>query len=133
MTTLSFTAGAFVRDGNSLVLATGQEEVAQRIEQRLKTWSGEWFLNTSLGIPYLTDVFLRSGDVGMVSSLIRRVIAETDGVVDVVDIVAALPTTAREAVLLGFITDEREWQPRTLYWRAEVTTEYGELQTVGAA
>ena len=133
MTTLSFSSGAFTKDNNSILLATGNEEISQRIEQRLKTWAGEWFLNTTLGVPYLSDVFLRSGDVPVVRSLIRQVIAETDGVQDVRDIEAALPRTAREAVQLGFIAHEKEWQPRRMYWRAEVTTAEGELQTVGAA
>ena len=133
MTTLSFSSGKFAKENNSILLATGNEEIEQRIEQRLSTWAGEWFLNTTLGVPYLSDVFLRSGDVPVVRSLIRQVIVDTPGVQDVRDIEAALPRTAREAVRLGFIRNESEWQPRRMYWSAEVTTDHGALTSQGAA
>src|ERR1700692_1597038 len=31
--------------------------IAQTITIRLKTLSGEWFMDTSVGIPYLTEIF----------------------------------------------------------------------------
>jgi hypothetical protein len=39
-------------DGNILLLTTYQEAVKQRLQIKLRTFKGEWWLDTSYGIPY---------------------------------------------------------------------------------
>lgn len=39
-------------NGKMLLLATKQELVKQRLQIKLKTFKGEWWLDTSFGIPY---------------------------------------------------------------------------------
>ena len=50
--------GATNRDIDFTV-ATGLEALRQRLEQRFLFWRGDWFVNNSRGVPYLTDVLGR--------------------------------------------------------------------------
>lgn len=69
-------------------IATGDDEVIQRIRTRLFRERGEWFLNTASGLPWYQDgkgilgATLR--DKGTVDLLIRKRILETEGVARVV-------------------------------------------------
>ena len=43
-------------DGDFTLCPTDKDTIAQTITIRLKTLAGEWFLDTTLGIPYLTEI-----------------------------------------------------------------------------
>ena len=45
------------KDGN-IAIAEEQEDVRQRIIERLRYWQGEWFINPRGGVPYRTGVFI---------------------------------------------------------------------------
>ena len=54
MTTIHILNGNYQRDSHgNFVLATGLEYAQQRVLEFLRFVSGEWFLNPSLGIPYI--------------------------------------------------------------------------------
>lgn len=69
-------------------IATGDDEVIQRIRTRLFRERGEWFLNTASGLPWYQDgkgilgATLR--EKSTVDLLIRKRILETEGVARVV-------------------------------------------------
>lgn len=69
-------------------IATGDDEVVQRIRTRLFRERGEWFLNTASGLPWYQDgkgilgATLR--EKSTVDLLIRKRILETEGVARVV-------------------------------------------------
>jgi hypothetical protein len=44
-------------NGDFALCADDCAALAQSISMRLKTLSGEWFLDTSAGIPYLSEIF----------------------------------------------------------------------------
>lgn len=67
-----------VKDGKLKTIAKGPE-IAQRVGIRLKRQQGEWFLDTSLGLPWYSGL-LGSKDVATAQLLIRREIMTTDGV-----------------------------------------------------
>lgn len=62
-----------------LTLVSGADAVAQRIRGRVRLWLGEWFLDTSVGVPYLT-MLGRKGGERYVEATLRRVIASSPGV-----------------------------------------------------
>lgn len=45
-----------VSGGKISLLSTLQEAVRQRLSIKLKTWQGEWFLDTTYGIPYRQQI-----------------------------------------------------------------------------
>lgn len=64
----------------NLKLARDAEAIGQHAKQRLKTFQGEWFLDTAAGVPWMTYVFPRPPSLAIAESIIKREIAQTPGV-----------------------------------------------------
>lgn len=58
---------------------TGAEAVAQSVLTRLRLWRKEWYLDTSEGTPYLSNVLGRGTESSSVSTLQERIL-KTNGV-----------------------------------------------------
>lgn len=59
---------------------SGAAEVAQRIWVRLNTQAGEWSFDTSFGVDYLGQVFVKPARLQLIGALLRRAILDTTGV-----------------------------------------------------
>lgn len=75
-------------DGNhDLAMVGGQLSVsgglAQRIDCRLRTIMGEWWLDGSIGVPYFTEIFKKSPDLVVVRQALLTVIQAVPGVAHV--------------------------------------------------
>ena len=68
---------------SSLGVATGLEDVRQRVAETLKLWRGEWFLDTTRGVPYTDEIFRRPAVAGLISSAISSRIRAVDAVTGV--------------------------------------------------
>jgi hypothetical protein len=55
------------------------EGVAQKVKTRLGLWTGEWFLDKTIGTPYLQKI-LGYNTASLRDVALRTVILETDGV-----------------------------------------------------
>ena len=55
------------------------EAVAQAVLTRLKLFQGEWFLDTSAGVPYNTKI-LGFGNIPFYDAIIQEIISTTPGV-----------------------------------------------------
>lgn len=69
-------------DGN-LVLVRNAEAIGQHVRQRLMTYEGEWFLDTTAGVPWMRDLLGGAYDPVMVESVLKPEIMETDGVTEI--------------------------------------------------
>lgn len=115
--------------------ATGQDEIVQRVVTRLRRHFAEWFVNTSAGLPWYrgpstlipgeltpSTAILGSRNFRMADLWIRSEIAETDGVLRVVDFNTSFNATTRtyslrarivtrfgqpDIIALDFIADAR--------------------------
>lgn len=58
----------------------GAERVAQAIGIRLRCWLGEWFLDTTHGVPYLERIFGKVSRPEMVEAILRAQILGVAGV-----------------------------------------------------
>ncbi|MFA9439390.1 hypothetical protein ACDA63_07115 [Uliginosibacterium sp. sgz301328] len=70
------TGGDFLRDS--------PETVAQAVRTRLDLWRGEWFVDTSDGTPWQTEV-LGKNTAATYEAAIKRRIVGTEGVTQLVD------------------------------------------------
>lgn len=67
---------------NTLVLVESEDEVKQRLAQRLRTFFGEWFLDNEIGLPYYENIFIKNPNAGLVEAIIKDEITDTPGVLE---------------------------------------------------
>lgn len=59
------------------------EAVGQHARHRLQTHAGEWFLDTTAGVPWLSDILGRRYDPALAESVVKAEILDTDGVTEI--------------------------------------------------
>lgn len=70
-----------VENGSPIVI-TGAEEVRQQLRLNLREWYGEWFLDVTRGVPYLEEIFVKLPDPSRIDLILKRIILETPGVIE---------------------------------------------------
>ena len=63
-----------------LKLIDGAEQVRQQLKIKLKLWTGEWFLDTEFGTPYLQSILGKQLTLSGAIAAIRKSILEVAGV-----------------------------------------------------
>ena len=69
-------------ENNELVMIDGSDLVKQLLLQRLKSFRGEWFLDSSLGLPYFQDILKKETSINTVSNIFKDQILGTPGVLE---------------------------------------------------
>ena len=88
--------GDLTISNRDLTPVTGVDAIRQHIEIRLRTFLGEWFLDTTVGVPYIQEVFsTKTPDTDLIRSIIRREVAKTPGVVSADTLDVSLDTATR--------------------------------------
>lgn len=67
------------QDGNLATVVNG-EAVGQHVRQRLQTYSGEWFLDINVGVPWLEEILGFKYDPALAESVVKAEILGTDNV-----------------------------------------------------
>ena len=115
---IDLTLDTFTHDltivNNDLTMIDGAARVRQQLAIKLRLWTGEWFLDTEFGTPYLTNILGKQVSLAGAIAAMKVAIMEVDGV-------EVLPR-------FDFNYDR---SARTLSVRFDVTTPYG-LVTYGA-
>jgi hypothetical protein len=86
----------------TVVTLTGPEYVKQKIRQRFKLILGEWFLDTSKGVPWFDSVLVKNPNLELIKSLFRDEILAVPGIVGVKDI-EALYTPSLRTLSLAYV------------------------------
>lgn len=90
-------------DTNDLVFVNGQCPVTQLlvdvVKQRLKitlyTFLGEWFLNTSIGVPYFQQIFGKIRSKNTIDLIFQRIISSDPDVIEILSFDSTLTTDNR--------------------------------------
>lgn len=82
--TLSPTSDYVIGQGNAEFLVNSPECVAQAVKTRLLLLQGEWFLDTTEGTPYSTQI-LGEGTMQLYDQAIQERISQTQGVLSITD------------------------------------------------
>jgi hypothetical protein len=90
--------------------AVDAEACVQNIVTRLRTYKGEWFLDTSFGIGWTTDILVKPSNLPLSESILKTCILQTDGVDELrsfsfVVTIRKATVTARVALLDGSLQD----------------------------
>lgn len=90
-------------------IVTGVDEIIQRLVTRLNRELGEWFLNTSAGLPWYQDGsgLLGSRDKQNLNLLIRRETLQTAGINRIVKFNSIFNTTTRQFTVHMYLVTEQ--------------------------
>ncbi len=69
----------YLLNGRIAALQDGNE-VLQHVRTRLLTYQAEWFLDTSVGVPYLQRILIKPANLSATESIIKSEILQTPGV-----------------------------------------------------
>ena len=73
---LKYTNDLLISNGD-LEIVEGAHEVGQQIEDRLKTFKGEWFLDLSFGPDYRKDILLKNPRLSIIAAVLKREILKS--------------------------------------------------------
>jgi hypothetical protein len=65
---------------------TGLSALRQKLKQRLSLFLGTWFLDSSRGVPYFTEILTKPVDSGFVASIISEEIKKEPEVTEIVSL-----------------------------------------------
>ncbi len=82
-------------DISSMVVNKQADVVAQRLAIRLRTFLGEWFLNTEYGVPYFERILRKGVNKTTVDNILREQILEETGVLEIVSFNSEFNPSAR--------------------------------------
>ena len=84
-------------------------DVAQAVKINLLTFAGEWFLDPSLGVPYVASIFKKTPNLDLIRTLLQEVIISTPGVGAITEFTLDFNETTRDlSVVWKATTDESE-------------------------
>lgn len=87
-------------DGN-LALVQDAEAVGQHARQRLNTHEGEWFLDTTAGVPWLNNILGSGYDPALAEGVVKAEILDTDGVEEITSFSVRFDRSTRGLVIHG--------------------------------
>ena len=70
-----------VLENNNLALSSGIDDIAQDVQTRLKTFLGEWYLDTRIGVPYYSRILGQKPQIGLIKGVFRDTIMTTPGII----------------------------------------------------
>lgn len=71
-------------ESNDLVILTGLEAKVQKLTQKFKLFLGEWFLNTSKGIPYFQKIMTKQVNPSEIDAILKDVILSSEDVIELI-------------------------------------------------
>ena len=88
--------GELVLVNGDLQLTTGRGEVRQSLVQALRFCYGEWFLNTTAGIPYFQNVLVKAPDLVGIQGIFINAITAVPGVLELLSFEFAFDAPSRK-------------------------------------
>lgn len=91
------------RDTHDLIFINGQcpvtqdlrDVVAQRLKITLYTFLGEWFLDTTVGVPYYEQIFGKVRSKGTIDIIFQNIIQNDADVLEILSFESTLDSTNR--------------------------------------
>lgn len=80
-------------NGKATVTQTQSEIVAQRLKITLYTFLGEWFLDTSIGVPYFQQILGKNRSKNAVDIIFQNIIAADPGVIEIREFESTMDNT----------------------------------------
>ena len=100
--------GDITVDSNNLAFANGSDEVQQLLRQRLRTFLGEWFLDTTIGVPYFQEIFKKNPNPIAIEAAFKNEILNTPGVLELAEFELDIDSALRQLTVTArmVVTDD---------------------------
>lgn len=69
--------------------------VTQRLKITLYTFLGEWFLDTSIGVPYFQQIFGKTRSKATIDLIFQRIISDDPDVIEILSFESSLTSSTR--------------------------------------
>lgn len=102
----------YLDESNQLAIVKDQTAIGEHARQRLKTFHGEWFLDTTAGVSWLSDIMGLQYNPALAEAVVKAEILNTSGV------------TSINTFSIGFDQSKRNLIVKDI----EITTNYGEVK-----
>ena len=89
-------AGDLVLTEGRLTFVDGDELIRQNLLKRLRTFSGEWFLDVNIGLPYIQAIFVKGVDPDDIEDFFLEEILAVEGVKEMVQFNLELDASIRQ-------------------------------------
>lgn len=96
-----------VLQNGDILMIDNAERCAQQIAITLRFWLGEWFLNTTEGVPYLEYILVKQPNMAHIRQVLTEQIQSVEGVKSVTDM--ELTFDQRERHLLVEYTADTDY------------------------
>lgn len=73
----------FLDEAGNVATVIGAEAVGQHAKQRLQTFYGEWFLDNTAGVQWLSELFAKEFNPELAEAVVKNEILDTDGVTSI--------------------------------------------------
>lgn len=80
---------------SDLQLTTSDDAVRQHLQQRLRTFLGEWFLDLDVGVPYFQDILVKNPNINQIDGILKTKILTMPGVVELLSFTMDFDQSAR--------------------------------------
>ena len=81
---------------NNLRMVDGRDEIKQIIKRNLQTFLGEWFLDTSVGVPWFQEIFTKRQSAQNADAILIDTIVASKGVISLLRWESSLDKSTRE-------------------------------------
>lgn len=82
-----------------LATVDGVDAIQQNLNQRLRTFLGEYFLDVRVGVPYFQEIFKKRFNPVVVDTAFKREIIYTEGIIELLSFNINIDTSTRELSL----------------------------------
>lgn len=79
------------------VILQGAQAIAQNLYSKLRIFLGEWFLDTSVGVPYLSVVYVKNPSLAVITQFFSGLVLGTPGITGLRSINVTLDGSTRVA------------------------------------
>jgi hypothetical protein len=104
---MNINSNDLILENDDLLMIDAAERVSQQILITLRFWLGEWFLNTTDGVPYLEYILVKQPNMAHIRQILTEQIQSVEGVKAVTDM--ELTFDQRERNLLVEYTADTDY------------------------
>ena len=81
--------------GGDIQIVRGSDAINQDLQQTLQVWLGEWFLDTTVGIPFKQQILVKNPNLDVIQATLLDAAQNVPGVSEIDDFQFAYDSTSR--------------------------------------